>query len=251
MANMTDSGAWSESEVQSLIYGISHDMGAPLRAVTQFSQMLQQRLEGKLDEKEAYWLQLVQENGEHAQRLTEALLVYSRLSTKACEPKQFSLAVVVDQALSDLKSKIETTNAVITLPPNFPNMVGYEAHWKSYFNHVLSNALLYQPMSQTHCPEVRISASVSEHGRLHIVVEDNGIGVSSMQRSMLSVPFKRLQNPNDYPGLGMGLAYCARIAQLSGGELTFVDSSMGGLAVTYVGPEDRQSWRTNDAEGVG
>jgi len=63
-------------------------------------------------------------------------------------------------------------------------------------------------------------------------VEDNGIGVTENLWPVLTTPFKRMQSDTDYPGIGMGLTYCDRIAELNGTDLTFGLSALGGLAVT-------------------
>ncbi len=60
---------------QELVHGISHDMGAPIRSVVQFSQLLQNRLGERLDEKETYWLRLINESGLKVQKMIDAMLV--------------------------------------------------------------------------------------------------------------------------------------------------------------------------------
>ena len=62
-----------------LIDAISHDMGAPLRAVVQFSRLLIEDVSDRLDDEQQHWLQLINENGDKAQAMLSALQRYSKL----------------------------------------------------------------------------------------------------------------------------------------------------------------------------
>lgn len=223
--------------IQKIVYGISHDMSAPLRAVVQFSQLLKNRLSDRLDEKETYWLQLIEENGSHAQKMIEALLTYSRLSTENLPEESFLLQDVLHRSLSKLDAQITEQSANIVVEGDWPGVLGCEQHWFKLFSEVLRNALLYQPKEINHKPQVTIRCEQSP-GQVLVCIEDNGIGVKNTMLDVITTPFKRLHAEQDYPGIGMGLSYCERIAELLGGQLEIVTSASGGLAVTYSGPLD-------------
>ena len=236
MRSSNESHVESKDPMQQLVYGISHDMGAPLRAVVQFSQLLEKRLDSRLDEKERYWLQLVQENGEKGQAMIEALLRYSRLNNPH---KNVNLLLddVVHSTIETCVRKCPLSEYAcardIKIISTLPEIQGCKDHWYLFFNCIISNALLYQPVkSENHTLKVRIH-SEAKNGQTHITIEDNGIGVPESQRSDLTRPFMRGQSKEDYPGIGMGLCYCERIAQLHGGRLHFSDSQLGGLRVIY------------------
>ncbi len=220
---------------QELVYGISHDMGAPLRSVVQFSQLLQNKLREQLDEKETFWLQLIQENGVKAQNMIDALLVYSRLSSQCNKDESFNLNSALQEAIAEHEDAISGATTQLDVPVQLPDFVGCRDHWVVLFSNLIANALLYQPRDEQHQVKLKITCAI-DADVLSISIEDNGIGVPEEQWPRLTMPFKRMQAEEEYPGMGMGLACCNRIAIQHKGKLCFSKSSMGGLAVKYVGP---------------
>ncbi|WP_428240601.1 sensor histidine kinase [Gynuella sp.] len=220
-----------DDDLQKLVYGISHDMGAPLRTVVQFSNLLTQSLADRLTEKELYWLQLIQEAGLHGQQMVESLKKYSRLVTQVQAPTTFSLQQLIDEILVTLRGTFFQT-ARIELPESAPDIFGVREHWFLALSEVLKNAFQYQPQKDDHMPVVRIGCRMNGT-ELSVTTESNGLEVADNQWEKLTVPFKRMQRHEDYPGIGMGLAYCERIARLNNGWLQFSRSDLGGLAVTF------------------
>ncbi|WP_027859588.1 sensor histidine kinase [Marinobacterium jannaschii] len=235
----TDSGVTAPPEgqgddLQKLVYGLSHDMGAPLRAVVQFSQLIGRRLDGRLDEKEQYWLALIQENGERAQQMIDALLVFSRLQSQRQPDSSFSLARLIDSVLQKLGRHYDISVVKIG-HVELPEVTGCYGHWQLLLENVLKNALQYHPPEAGHQPQVVLQC-LQHQETIQVSVEDNGIGVSDTALELLVTPFKRLQSGHDYEGIGMGLTFCERIVRLNDGALLFAHSPQGGLAVTFIMP---------------
>lgn len=217
---------------QQLVYGITHDMGAPLRSVVQFAGMLEQRLDERLDERERYWLQLVRDGGEQAQAMLAALLQYSRLTTEPGPLERIPLRAALDAALDALAERIEAASASIEIAAGLPEITSYPRHWQLLFHSLLDNALKFQAKDGKQLPNVQINCARNGN-RLVLTVDDNGIGVAEAQWPVITTPFKRLHAEQDYPGLGMGLAYCERIAQLHAGRLEPCHSRLGGFAIRF------------------
>ncbi len=222
-----------DSNLQQLVYGLSHNMGAPLRGVIQFSQLLQNNLKEQLPEKEGHWLELIRQNGEQAQQMIDSLLFYSRLTSQS-EQTTFSLDAVINAQLKQIEKNlnINLQQVDINLSGNLPDICGYRYYWELLIYHLIHNALLYHPLDSSHNRKLLISTYHSDE-ILHCCIEDNGLGVSENNWPQLTIPFKRMQSDQEYSGQGMGLTYCNRITQLQGGTLTFAHSSLGGLAVNY------------------
>jgi light-regulated signal transduction histidine kinase (bacteriophytochrome) len=218
-----------KESLQKLIYGLSHDMGAPLRSVTQFSSLLAKRLEPKLDEKERYWLQLIQENGEKAQFMLQGLLTYSRLVTKQNPFAVFQLSEAIQSALLFHEKNILNKKASIKYTPTYQSLNGDQTQWELLFKELISNALLFQ--ASNNIPEILIIENSSDENIL-LSIEDNGIGVREQDFSNICLPFKRLNGESEYTGLGMGLAFCEKVVTLHNGQISFEKSQLGGLKVT-------------------
>jgi light-regulated signal transduction histidine kinase (bacteriophytochrome) len=100
---------------------------------------------------------------------------------------------------------------------------------------LLQNALRFHPKDPEHVIQIKVIFE-SEGSSQMITIEDNGIGVSETQREEMLRPFKRLNNVEDYPGLGMGLTYCRYITEIHGAALAFKESNGGGLTAIYTYP---------------
>lgn len=219
----------SEDELEKIIYGMSHDMGAPLRSIAQFSKLLLRSLEGRLSEKEAYWFQLILDNGQQAQAMIDALIQLSRIKPDEETAAPFNVAEMVAAATSLLSTQIKESSANIERAGDACEWEGNAAQLRQCVYELVRNALIFQP--ENNVPQVRIHWK-KHNGVLTICVEDNGIGAREDQREKMVYPFQRLNGVTLYPGLGMGLAVCNRIVQNHGGEIHFRDSNLGGLAVT-------------------
>ncbi len=230
---MTPPTSLSSDDVQKLMYGLSHDMGAPLRAMVQLSELLGQRAQEKLSEKERYWLDLIRENGSHAQSMLEGVLAYSRLSTRCSADKPLNLEQLIETALQRHQSLIEHRQANVDRHIEEAEIIACEEHWTTLIDQLLHNALLYQAKDN----DTRIAIHIAQKdGDILCTIEDNGIGVKDQQLQQLGAPFKRFQTQRDYPGVGMGLSLCERIAQLNNGSMRYQLGSLGGLAVSYRQP---------------
>ncbi len=235
MSNNDSVIAAEEDSEREFVYSISHDMGATLRSIIQFSQLLSVRLSDRLDEKETYWLQLIRENGLKAQKMVDTLLVYSRLSSQKMPDSKLNLHDLLRRVLHTHNDEIEKIKASIVISNRLTDIVGCEEHLFLLLSSLIENALLYQPKDKQHNVKLHISCN-QINGMLQICVEDNGIGVPEAYWPRLTLPFKRMQAEEDYPGLGMGLAFCKQITKLHGGALSFGLSSMNGFAVIYREP---------------
>ncbi|KZX54913.1 hypothetical protein A3709_07790 [Halioglobus sp. HI00S01] len=213
---------------QRLLYGLAHDMGAPLRSVVQFSGLLLDRLDSRLDDKERFWLKLVAENGARSQTMLAALLHYTKLASERQEGQPIDVDQAIANVLSELQAKLREAGAVVHSRASNQYITGDRAQFEELLKHLLNNALTYQRTGNA--AQIAISAS-SIANQFELLVEDNGIGVKPKDYEQISSPFSRLHGAEEYPGIGMGLAHCWRIVDLAGGHISFNHSALGGLAV--------------------
>jgi len=226
---MNDDIDHRENEFQRWVHALSHDMGAPLRAVVQFSLLLSRKMDSELDEKERYWLQLIHENGAVGQKMIEGLLTYSRLLTQyESQNEVVSLRDAFSHAEKRVSAIVEVSKANVDFDALGGELRGNATLWQQYFFQILDNAIKFHNKSKD--LEIRIS-SIQTTDSISIRIEDSGIGVDSSTYDDITLPFKRLLSSTEYPGMGMGLCYCKRIVELHGGEMLFQPSSLGGLAV--------------------
>ncbi|MFC3121708.1 sensor histidine kinase [Agaribacter flavus] len=221
--------------VKSLISGICHDVGAPVRHIVQFSRMLADADSAyTAAEKQTRWLSIINESGGRLQDMLKALSVFSRLSVSVHDSKKLDLKLLLERLLDFHQAHTLAKNrqVEINVQGDWPEIEGSEDHWQTLFSCLIENALYFQPEDLSHTIRLTICCDYND-SLLDIRFEDNGIGVPENQFPVLTKPFKRTNHLDEYPSLGMGLAYCQYIAELDHALLKFSSSPSGGFIVRY------------------
>ncbi len=222
--------------VSELVSGICHDFGAPTRHVLQFSQLLSKELgSSDIDEKQKRWLGFLIDSGSQIGAMLSSLAKLNTLTSVMNESSidQIDLKELFNNAFSYCES-IHTHDSGIelTVSGDWPVIEGVSEHWIVLFRSIISNAMIFNPKDSSHIIKIHTNL-VTVDGHISFMIEDNGIGVTADQREVICRPFKRFHPPDAYPGIGMGLTYCAYIAELNDARLSFEESSLGGLRVNY------------------
>jgi light-regulated signal transduction histidine kinase (bacteriophytochrome) len=156
------------------------------------------------------------------QRLIQDLLAYSRVGTKGRELVDTSGEDALRQALINLRAATEQSGAEVTHDP-LPVVLADNVQLVQLFQNLVGNAIKYQGGEM---PRIHISAARNGGGRWVISVQDNGIGIEPQYFDKIFGMFQRLHRRDEYPGTGIGLAICKKIAERHGGAMS-VESQVG------------------------
>ncbi|MFC5847294.1 ATP-binding protein [Deinococcus petrolearius] len=212
----------SNAELERFAYVASHDLQAPLRAMTSFADLLTHRYGKTLDERGRLYLQQISENGTHMKRLVDDLLGFSRLHTGRMETGECDMNALFDHLRLRLHSEIVALGAQVTRGP-LPPVHGHGAQLDQLLQNLVQNGLKYHRPGVT--PTVEVSAR--REGREWVfAVKDNGIGIEPQHFGRIFVIFQRLHGREQYEGTGIGLAICQKIVERHGGRL-WVESTPG------------------------
>jgi signal transduction histidine kinase len=171
-----------------------------------------------LDEKGAKFIHYAVDGATRMQQLIEDLLTFSRLTRNECEPEIVDSGQALDEALTNLKQRIEASGATIEYDPDeMPRVTADKLHLVQVFQNLLSNAIKF---CKEPPPRIRISV-VREAEYWRFDVADNGIGIDTAYADKIFVIFKRLHTRDEYPGTGIGLAIVKRIVETNGGRIWF------------------------------
>jgi light-regulated signal transduction histidine kinase (bacteriophytochrome) len=214
----------SQNELQEMIYAISHDMGAPLRAVTQFSEILAEKYVGGLDAQGLAYFNFVRDGGQKAREMLNGLLDYSRILSRGKEFERVSLDVVFEKALARVSEKVGASGAEIR-SSGLPVLSCDKEQLETLFVILLDNALTY--VSSGVVPQIMVS-SQRNAGGWSLSFKDNGIGVPVQSQDSIFQPFKRLHSDNKIPGKGMGLALAKRIVVRHDGTICVISDGLSG-----------------------
>ena len=207
--------AGANKELDAFVYSVSHDLRAPLRAITGFSQMLIEDYRDKLDEGGKRQLGVIQNSVRGMGQLIDDLLAFSRLGRKALRKSEINmhtLAYEVTETLQLVEKKQKTRLNVKDLLP----ALGDRALIREVFVNLLSNAIKYtRPVKE---PVIEIDSRTEGNENIYFV-RDNGVGFDMKYKEKLFKVFQRLHSTEEFEGTGIGLALVQRIIHRHGGRV--------------------------------
>jgi len=203
-------------EANSFAYTVAHDLRAPLRAITGFSQVLKEEYGGVMDAAGKDYLDRIVGSAQRMDELIRDLLEYARLNRTEITLGIVDLDDLLGRTMQILAQERQERGAKIRWDPPLGKVIGQEVILSQALRNLLSNAIKFVAPGVT--PEVRIATEPRDH-RLRIVIQDNGIGISPEHHSRIFGMFERLNSADQYPGTGMGLAIVRRAVERLGGEV--------------------------------
>ena len=219
-----------KKEYQDFAYTMSHDFSTPLRQINAFAQLIYEKHASEFDEETKKYFDFIFSGTQKGQDKIDALLVYSRLNTRAEPFKSIDLTLCYNQARKELGEEISASDATIEVG-ELPTVDVDAQQMVMLFYHMISNAIKFQPEGQA--PIIHIDAQKTEAG-LHINCRDNGIGIPEAYQEQVFDVFYRAVTEDEYPGTGIGLTLVQKIARRHGGDAMVADNDHGSGTLCQV-----------------
>jgi signal transduction histidine kinase len=222
----------SNRELQQFAYVASHDLQEPLRTISSFTQLLAKRYQDNLDDKAREFINFAVDGCKRMQNLINDLLSFSRVGTQGKPLERVSCDVVLDRALTSLKIAVQESRAVVSRDP-LPFVLADPVQLGQLFQNLLGNAVKFRGKDT---PRIHISAE-PQGAHWRISIRDNGIGIAPEHNDRIFVIFQRLHTKAQYPGTGIGLAICKKIAERHGGRIWVSPAPGGGSIFSFTLPD--------------
>ncbi len=211
----------SNERLEQFAYAASHDLQEPLRMVSSYLQLIEQRYADELDSDGEEFLAFAIDGAERMREMIDGLLAYSRVESQGDPFERVDLDEVLSNALEDLQFSIEEHGATITVD-SLPTVNGDANQLRQVFQNLLDNAIEY---SGDESPRAHVTAE-RDGDEWVITVTDEGIGIDPEATDRIFDVFQRLHTQEEYAGTGIGLALCQRIVERHGGTI-WVESEPG------------------------
>ncbi len=198
----------SNFELEQFAYVASHDLQEPLRSVTSFAQLLEQRYGDRLDEQGLRFLRFILSGTERMAALITGLLEYSRVGAKQRPFETVDVGEVLRQARENLAAAIHEREARIR-HGELPRVLGDATELVQLFQNLIGNAIKFNDSVP---PTVSIDARREGEGYV-FSVSDNGVGIAAEDYERIFTIFQRAHGNSGYGGTGVGLAVCRKIVE--------------------------------------
>ncbi len=206
---------YSNRELESFSYSVSHDLRSPLRAIKGFTEMLTEGYADRLDEEGKRLVNVIQVNTRKMGQLIEDLLKFSRLGRAAMKFTNVNMRVMASAVFYELTAGKEHRSIEFTCE-NLPEAWGDREFLHQVWMNLLSNAIKFT----SHRKQPRISvSSTAKDGSVVYCVKDNGAGFDMKYKDKLFTVFQRLHREKEFPGTGVGLALVQRIIARHDGKI--------------------------------
>ena len=214
-------------DLETLLYVTSHDLREPLRAIENFSRMINERYRDRLDDKGQDFLRRVILGSQRLNRLLDDILVLSRSQRMGAPTEAVDGESIVLETIKRLEGKISATDAEIHVAKDFGGLLVDKIWATQAVYNLIANALKFTRDGER--PVVEITPyrpNGPDFGAIGIVVRDRGPGIAPEHAERIFQLFQRAVG-REVEGTGAGLAIVRQIAERHGGN-AWVEPREGG-----------------------
>lgn len=220
----------ANKELESFSYAVSHDLKAPLRGISGYSELLLEDYGSKLDTQGCDFLRKIRRGVEQMHALIEDMLAYSRIDRTAPDVSCFALDELLAEVMEQYAGTVEAGQITLTCHCEPLEVCADREGLAVILRNLLDNALKFS--RDVPRPHVEVGAR-REGERCVLHVRDNGIGFDMQHHERIFEVFQRLHRDERHMGTGVGLALVRRAAARMGGRV-WAESQPGQGACFFV-----------------
>jgi signal transduction histidine kinase len=219
----------ANGELDAFAHAVSHDLRAPLRALSGFSGALREDYGSGLPEGAREFLEQITKASANMGELIEGLLRLSRGTRGQLRREEVDISAIAEHILADLRKVPPGRDVAWNVQPGLtargdPRLI------EVVLTNLLDNAWKYT--TGTPAPHIRVTGETAG-GVSTLSVSDNGAGFDMRHSARLFQPFQRLHRRDEFPGIGIGLATVQRIVHRHGGTISASGSPGNGATFTF------------------
>jgi len=225
---MLESVNW---ELDSFVHTVSHDLRAPLRAISSFSNFIEEDYKDKIDKEGREHLSEIRNGAKRMSMLIDDLLMLSRMSKIKNPYEDTDIKELINSILERIKLDIKEHKVDLRIQEKMPTISCDRVKIGEVFLNLINNAVKFSSKNKKERP--RVEVGYAEKGDFHeFHVKDNGIGIDQKHHQEVFGIFRRLKTAQEFDGTGAGLSIVKRVVGDCGGSV-WVKSELGHGATFY------------------
>ena len=220
---------------------MSHELRTPLNAILGFSEVLENGIAGPLQSRQAEYVGLIRQSGEHLLHLINEILDLARIDAgklelheEMIEPSKLvgsAIALIKDRAAAGL------LKLSVDVEEDMPPLMADRTRLSEILLNLLSNAIKFTELGGA----INVLVRRTEEGGAVFVVRDNGRGMTEAEVEIALERFGQVDGgfARRQEGTGLGLPIARKLAELHGGSLTVKSETGRGTTATVILPPSK------------
>jgi signal transduction histidine kinase len=202
------------AQMEEFSYSVSHDLRAPLRAMSGYADALLNDYGPQLDDTARNYLTRIRRSSSRMEKLTHDVLTYSRVARAEVRLERINLGRLIRDLISQY-TEFQEPAAKIEIDEPLLEVLGHEVTLGQAITNLFSNAIKFVKAGVR--PNIKLKTT-AVGDRIRISVHDNGIGINPEHQGRLFNIFERLHPKASYEGTGIGLAIVRKAVERMGGR---------------------------------
>jgi signal transduction histidine kinase len=213
----------TQRELEGFVYGVSHDLRAPLRSISGFSQAIldMTQSDAQLDPKLQHFLTRITQASHKLTEMIDGLLNVSRVARAEMHPRAVNVSQLCQESFDAIRARYPNREIAIDIQPGLTANADARL-LRTAIDAIIDNACKFT--AATPNAKIVVSAAETPHS---FCIRDNGVGFDMQYIDKLFQPFQRLHNDPKYSGIGLGLATAQRILSRHQGSISIQASTQG------------------------
>lgn len=219
------------TELDQFAYVASHDLKAPLRAISNLAEWLGEDLSGQIPDENQHQLDLLQGRVQRMEALINGLLEYSRVGRRQRTIETIDLNHLLANIVDSLAPPEGFT---VAIPNTLPTLHGCKSALSRVISNLIDNALKHHDKDTG---TIRITCA-NQDDKLEFAIADDGPGIDPQYHNRIFTIFQTLKARDDFESTGIGLAVVRKIIEAENGRIWLESTPGEGTTFYFTWPRE-------------